>query len=658
MTRQQPPWHYGVILTCALLATLPLFLTGPSCGHDFEFHLQSWLAASTAWHRLPAWPHWVSAANYGAGEPRFVFYPPLSWTLGALLGSAFPWTLVPQALTLLALAGCGIAFYQLALGWVRPTLAAAAACVYLANPYLLFVAYERTAYGELLGAISIPLILRYALRRRPALISLALVVDLLWLTNAPAAVMGCYLLVACAGAAAVSARSLQPALRSIVALALGTGAASVYVLPAWYEQRWVEITRVVGAGMRVEDSFLFAHTGEPFHDQVLHTASSIAVALVGAGLIAGLCAAAACWAGLRATGRDGLVQAKAAGPIPTTAAAPRGVVPPEPLHRLLRLSAFLTILLLAILALLLPGSDPAWRLAPELRFLQFPWRWLLVAGVASTLAAAAAAEAVGVWWRPVRASGSPPASSANASGRRQVSRILAAMSLVAALFAGAWSAGRYAQHHYAQVCDDEDNVRAQQALLLPVGPDPDTGAVRPSSRFQIAGAAAPAGFEGTDEYTPAGADNGEIQQGLPAVRLLAAPEDDEGDDAAAPNPEWQPPALRPPGWSGANENCSVRVDTWTPEHKRFTVTAPRPLYAVLRLMDYPAWVVRINGRIAPQRLRREDGLLTLPVPQGTTSIDVLYESTPDVYAGRALSILSLLMLVTIAAWPTRRQPGR
>jgi hypothetical protein len=577
-------WHYALIVACALLVTQPLVANGPSCGHDFDFHLQSWLAASSAWHAGLLYPHWVPAANYGAGEPRFVFYPPLSWVLGALLGSVLRWTWVPQAFTFLVLAACGLSFYRLARAWVRPSIAAAAGCIYLAGPYVLFVAYERTAYGELLGAAVIPLVVRYALRSRPVLLSLA--VAGLWFNNAPAAVMGCYLVALCAVAAALAARRLLPAVRGLAALVAGTGLAGVYVLPAWYEQRWVEIARVVGPGMRVEDSFLFGRTGEPFHDQVLHTASLIAVVVLGVGLVG----VAVSWVCMdrAVAGED----------------APR-----QP-----ALHAVLAGGLVAILLLLLPISDAVWRYAPELHFLQFPWRWLLVASLLATLAGASAAEALAQRWAGSRAR-----------------HIVSAVGVGVTLCIGAWGAGRYAQQHYAQFCDDEDNVRAQETLLAPNSAD--------------AGSAI-AGFEGTDEYTPSGAENGEVQQGLPAVRLLAAPGDDEGDDSSTPNPPWQP---------GAPAPGSVAVSDWGPEHKRLTVQAPAQEFAVLRLMDYPAWRVRVNGRTLPARPHRQDGLLTVPVPAGTTTIDVTYRTTPDVLAGRVLSLLSLLSLAAWEGWTRRRQ---
>jgi hypothetical protein len=70
--------HRLLIPLAALLAVLPLLLHGPSCGHDFDFHLLNWLEATSQLRHL-GWPHWAYTPAYNAGEPRFLFYPPLSW---------------------------------------------------------------------------------------------------------------------------------------------------------------------------------------------------------------------------------------------------------------------------------------------------------------------------------------------------------------------------------------------------------------------------------------------------------------------------------------------------------------------------------------------------------------------------------------------------
>ncbi len=326
-----------MIFLCALAVALSLAWRGNSCGHDFDFHIQSWLAVAQQWHQATLYPHWIEAANYGAGEPRFIFYPPLSWMLGALLGTVLGWPAAPIAFTLIVLTACAVTMNRLAREWLPPNAATIAACAYILNPYALFVAYERTAYGELAAAIWLPLIILYALRLRTnagaitklchpersaegaqskdlrfasastntstelchpdrseakwkdlqfqrflpsATIPLALTIAAIWLTNAPAAVMACYVLAAITIWISISQKQWQPVLNSTISLILGLGIASVYILPAAYERRWVDITRAIGPGMRIEDSFLFAHTGESFHDQVLHAASLIFVTMI------------------------------------------------------------------------------------------------------------------------------------------------------------------------------------------------------------------------------------------------------------------------------------------------------------------------------------------------------------------------------------------
>ncbi len=358
----------------ALIAVFPLFRHGPSCGHDFGFHMQSWMDAAEQIHHGHLLPHWAFSPAFNAGEPRFVFYPPLSWLFGAFLLLVLPAAIVPTAYTWCALSAAALAMFTLAAAYTSRRHALLAAAVYLANPYLLFTAFERTAYAELLAAAWMPLVLRAALAPRLAPLPIAIPLALLWLTNAPAAVMGTYLFVIIAFArAAQRSYSLQRAKNpdnmealwrflkpAIGGLLLGLALPGFYLVPAAWERRYVQIAMAIIPNMRVEDNFLFGHTGYGPHDDVLHTASLVALAVLG------LTALALTLAFLQRR-RLETASTKSSDAFP------------------------ILILVTAIIALLLwHPMLPVWHLLPELAFLQFPWRLLAVLSCILGLAVALA----------------------------------------------------------------------------------------------------------------------------------------------------------------------------------------------------------------------------------------------------------------------------
>jgi hypothetical protein len=541
----------------ALLVIGVLVQRGNSCGHDFDFHLLSWMEVARAWHAGLLYPHWVQDANYGAGEPRLIFYPPASWLLGGLLGAVVGWHAAPVLFVLLALLAGGASVYLLARAWAPPPAATFAACLYMAAPYTLFVAYERTAYGELLAGAWLPLMVLFALRPRPSIAPLGLSVAALWLTNSPAAVIGSYLLALLAVGMWIAERKPWPALRALGGMALGLGLAAFYIVPAAFEQRWVQIDRAIISGMRVQDSFLFAHTADAFHDQVLHTASWILIVELAAAVLAAYLA----WK--RNAGGNARIT--------------------------------LTAMLPVILLLQLPASSVLWKYAPHMKFLQFPWRWVMALSVAGCVLASMALDpgAQRAWWRQMVTGG-----------------LIVTLAIGGALL-------------FFQPCDDEDAVSAQ-----------------------VAGFRSGQGIQGTDEYTPLGADNAAVQQHLPLVRLVRAAQDDTADNSTVDNPEWHP------GAGGAIlVGLGARIDLKRSngEHWMVRIVTPEPGYAVLRLMDYPSWRVAVDGTPILTRPTREDGLMAVEVPAGEHAIDVQWVATRDVLAGRAVSALALLMLAAVAA---------
>jgi uncharacterized membrane protein len=363
MPRDRRP--YILLPLAALIAVLPLILRGCSCGHDFDFHVINWLEAARQLTHGTLHPNWAFTPAWNAGEPRFVFYPPLSWIIGALLGLLMPWTWTPIAYTWLALTAAGLGLFHAARSFTTPNAALLAAAIYIVNPYTLFTSYERTAYAELLAAAWLPLLLGAVLRQRPTIPSIAIPLALLWMTNAPAAVMGSYALafiallrLALSFRPNIDLPRSQFTLRVFAGTLLGLALAAFYIVPAAYERRFVQIDFAILPGMDIASNFPFHSTTDHGHDAVLRTASIVAVLLIAITAIALLLIPC---------------RARTSDVSPHETATTQFTLP-------------LAILTLVIAFFLTPLSGSLWSHLPQLRFLQFPWR--LTAILAATFALA------------------------------------------------------------------------------------------------------------------------------------------------------------------------------------------------------------------------------------------------------------------------------
>ncbi len=343
------------LFLCAGLATAPMWFAGFSCGHDLTFHMESWMDAAHSWRQGNAYPRWSGSAAWGAGEPRFIFYPPLSWMLGGLLGAIFGWNAAPFIFVLLVLFIAGIAMRHLAAAWMSPRTATLAGCLYIANPYNLFVIYTRAAMAELLAAAVIPWLLAEALRPRIRVATFALAFATVWLTNAPAAVFATYSVAILLIVRAAQQRSVRNWFPAACGVALGAALDAFYILPAAYERRFVQPSQILTGAYDFHSNFLFTHTADALHDFILREASIVGFTLA---LLAAVAAA------VLFTNRS-----RNSIPNPTFALLSLGVVV---LIMQTRPTAFL------------------WAHLPELALPQFPWRWYAVLGIVFAFVTAAA----------------------------------------------------------------------------------------------------------------------------------------------------------------------------------------------------------------------------------------------------------------------------
>jgi len=357
------------IAGCAFAVEIPFFFFGTPSGHDVEFHLYSWLEVLAQWKHGIVYPRWATLAHFGYGEPRFVFYPPASWTLGALLSAIFPWTVASCVYLWVVLLAAGVAMFLLARRWLDPQRfdrrdAIFVAVLYAVNPYHLVIVYWRSAFAELLASCLVPLLLLCVLKAVEeswrAMVPLALVLAAAWLTNAPAAVMIHYSLVLLLVFFAWQRRSPRLLLVGAGAVAFGACLAAFYLLPAIYEQRWIDIAQAVSAGSRPADNFLFIHTTDADHDAFNRIVTWLAVWEM-------VVIVVAAWAERqwRETRRE--------------------------------LWKVLVGWAVACSVLMFPVAGVLWKILPKMQFMQFPWRWLLCMSMIFSLLVT-----VGLrrwWWR-------------------------------------------------------------------------------------------------------------------------------------------------------------------------------------------------------------------------------------------------------------------
>lgn len=413
--------------------------------------------------------------------------------------------------------------------WLPRSDAIFAAVLYAVNPYHLVIVYWRSAFAELLASCLIPLLLLLVLkaadRERRAWIPLALVLAASWLTNAPAAVMIHYSLALLILFFAWQRRSPKLLLLGGGAVLLGACLAAFYLVPAVYEQKWVNITEAISPGSRPQDNFLFIHTTDPDHDAFNRIISWIAALEIAAAL-------AGAWAARKWR------------------------------HSKPELWNALLVWAVVCSAIMFRFTSVLWKYLPKLEFMQFPWRWLLCLSLAFVLFVTLGFQR---WWMR-----------------------MSVCALAVLMIAFAW-------------------VRIQEPWWDNRG---DLKEMQDNMTDQI-------GYEGTDEYTPVGADPTAIDKNAAPVKV-------EGTAHAA-----------------------IQIDRWDAESKYFTADMSAPALLALKLFAYPAWRTDVNGRAVQTARSQSNGQILVPVQAGMNRVQVTFVRTWDRTLGGWISIITAILLAAL-----------
>ena len=101
-------------------------------------------------------------------------------------------------------------------------------------------------------------------------------------------------------------------------------------------------------------------------------------------------------------------------------------------------------------------------------------------------------------------------------------------------------------------------------------------------------------------------------------------------------------------------NAIVSVVRWTAEEKVLRVKAHGPLRIALRLINYPAWRVEVNGReIVPERADDYDQMI-VPLGAGESRVQVHFARTRDRTLGGVITAASLLAAMFLMQRPPHR----
>ena len=241
-------------------------------------------------------------------------------------------------------------------------------------------------------------------------------------------------------------------------------------------------------------------------------------------------------------------------------------------------------------------SNLLWEYLPEFRFVQLPFRWLLCTNAALALLLAMATS--------------------SSTSRRWSARAL----VCAALLAVVLFASQRTQPPWWDSASDIDDM--QQSMI--------DGS----------------GNEGVDEYVPSGADAYELNKDLPRLSI-ESPAQPDSQNADMPTTTNAP--------ANVAKIIGQKISKWSATEKRFQVFADNPGNLTVRLFNYPAWKVTVNGCGVNTANSPVTGLMIVPIEAGKNDVEIDFTRTRDRTFGDTASVLSATIFVLL--WIRTRPRG-
>lgn len=646
-----PKYFVLAIVLFGIAFSIPIWLhTGEVVlGADIQHHvLWSENFAKQFWSG-ELYPRWLESENAGLGSPTFFFYAPLPFYVSALFHplatiSGIPWFAVAAAATL-AMAASGLAAYAWLRSFATPRASLTAAIFYMATPFHLGAdLYARFAYAEFWGFVWMPLVL---LASRPGqagassapsairtCVAVAIPYALLALTHLSTLLLFSAIPLLQAVALASPERRLGHVFRVFAGMVLGFAMAAVFVVPAWGDQGFISIHEI-------NTLFLYGHYYHHFLIDSIGDPANAGVNWFERGLDLWIC----------------LVLA-------FTAYAVMFLFRQE--RKLDRDAWFWILVALGSVLVSTRVAEPAWRILPVFKIVQFPWRFGTVSTVSVTALSAMIVSRV-----------HGKGSSTKALVSEYVGSWKSAALLLLSILAFSWIVFTYTSH-LDQYPIPWFAVSIASLALLYCGLYGFAMPFDQSDRRSVLGAWLIGGFlvlANIPHVIP------QIAWHWDTLRKHAHPHGPLADEmraqlAASFDPkEYRIQTVSRENYSPENMtrlretlqpvtlmtgSGTVSLVEHSPRHSTFKVDATTPVTIMLRRYFYPGtrFLSSSGQPLGKVTASAEQGLVLAELPAGSYSAEMVLTKGPNEKLGLWVSCISIALCLSLAAVARRQSPGR
>ncbi|MAU00912.1 MAG: hypothetical protein CL608_27520 [Anaerolineaceae bacterium] len=123
--------------------------------------------------------------------------------------------------------------------------------------------------------------------------------------------------------------------------------------------------------------------------------------------------------------------------------------------------------------------------------------------------------------------------------------------------------------------------------------------------------------------------------------------------------EIVPDPVEPPAWearldpASLPDEATVLATVYQPLATKIELETAVPFQATLRIFNFPGWRVTVNGRPVPITRADPEGWITVPVPDGRSTIQASFGETPLRQGADGVSLVSMVLLLGLI-WQARR----